>query len=101
MRFVRQSTASTTRPIGSGCKYDRRPIGFWGSSSTSDRRLRKCCGPGTSHQRALREGSNSEQEGFMGDGFDRYDQEMRQEGGGGSFVIGLLTGTVLGAGLGM
>jgi gas vesicle protein len=37
----------------------------------------------------------------MADGFDRYDQEMRQEGGGGSFVIGLLTGTVLGAGLGM
>jgi len=37
----------------------------------------------------------------MADGFDRYDQELRQEGGGGSFVIGLLTGTVLGAGLGM
>ena len=37
----------------------------------------------------------------MADGFDRFDQEMRQEGGGGSFVMGLLTGTVLGAGLGM
>lgn len=34
----------------------------------------------------------------MADGFDRYDGEG---GGGGSFVIGLLTGTVLGAGLGM
>ena len=37
----------------------------------------------------------------MADGFDRFDQEMRQESGGGSFVMGLLTGTVLGAGLGM
>jgi gas vesicle protein len=33
----------------------------------------------------------------MADGYDRYDNE----GGGGSFVMGLLTGTVLGAGLGM
>jgi len=33
----------------------------------------------------------------MADGYDRYDAE----GGGSSFVIGLLTGTVLGAGLGM
>jgi gas vesicle protein len=33
----------------------------------------------------------------MADGYDRYDTD----GGGGSFVIGLLTGTVLGAGLGM
>ena len=33
----------------------------------------------------------------MADGFDRFDNE----GGGGSFVMGLLTGTVLGAGLGM
>jgi gas vesicle protein len=32
----------------------------------------------------------------MGDGYDRFDNE-----GGGSFVMGLLTGTVLGAGLGM
>src|SRR3981081_4072411 len=34
----------------------------------------------------------------MADGFDRFDNEG---GGGGSFVMGLLTGTVLGAGLGM
>jgi len=34
----------------------------------------------------------------MADGYDRYDNEG---GGGGSFVMGLLTGTVLGAGLGM
>lgn len=34
----------------------------------------------------------------MGDGYDRFDNEGS---GGGSFVIGLLTGTVLGAGLGM
>jgi gas vesicle protein len=33
----------------------------------------------------------------MSDGYDRFENE----GGGGSFVIGLLTGTVLGAGLGM
>jgi gas vesicle protein len=33
----------------------------------------------------------------MADGYDRFDNE----GGGGSFVMGLLTGTVLGAGLGM
>jgi gas vesicle protein len=33
----------------------------------------------------------------MADGYDRFDAE----GGGGSFVIGLLAGTVLGAGLGM
>src|SRR5437667_12669561 len=33
----------------------------------------------------------------MADGYDRYENE----GGGGSFVMGLLTGTVLGAGLGM
>src|SRR2546421_5609793 len=34
----------------------------------------------------------------MADGYDRFDNEG---GGGGSFVLGLLTGTVLGAGLGM
>jgi gas vesicle protein len=34
----------------------------------------------------------------MADGYDRFDTN---EGGGGSFVMGLLTGTVLGAGLGM
>jgi gas vesicle protein len=33
----------------------------------------------------------------MANGYDRFESE----GGGGSFVIGLLTGTVLGAGLGM
>jgi hypothetical protein len=36
----------------------------------------------------------------MTEGFDRYDRE-EQESGGGSFMMGLLTGTVLGAGLGM
>src|SRR5438874_2632083 len=34
----------------------------------------------------------------MGDGYDRFDNDS---GGGSSFVMGLLTGTVLGAGLGM
>src|SRR5512144_3146888 len=34
----------------------------------------------------------------MADGYDRFDNEG---GGGGSFVMGLLAGTVLGAGLGM
>src|SRR6266699_3005626 len=34
----------------------------------------------------------------MADGYDRFDNES---GGGGSFVMGFLTGTVLGAGLGM
>jgi gas vesicle protein len=34
----------------------------------------------------------------MADGYDRFENES---GGGGSFVVGLLTGTVLGAGLGM
>src|SRR5579872_3808755 len=34
----------------------------------------------------------------MADGYDRFENES---GGGGSFVMGLLTGTVLGAGLGM
>lgn len=33
----------------------------------------------------------------MADGYDRFENE----GGGGSFVMGLLTGTVLGAGLAM
>jgi gas vesicle protein len=39
----------------------------------------------------------------MADGHDSFDKslEYREGGGGGSFVIGLLTGTVLGAGLGM
>jgi gas vesicle protein len=37
-------------------------------------------------------------EAFMADGYDRFENEP---GGGGSFIIGLLTGTVLGAGLGM
>ena len=36
----------------------------------------------------------------MADGYDRFDNRTRG-GGGGSFVMGLLTGTVLGAGLGM
>jgi gas vesicle protein len=35
----------------------------------------------------------------MGDGYDRFDNEG--SGNGSSFVMGLLTGTVLGAGLGM
>ena len=35
----------------------------------------------------------------MADSFDRYDNEG--SGGGGGFMLGLLTGTVLGAGLGM
>jgi gas vesicle protein len=35
----------------------------------------------------------------MADSFDRYDNEG--SGGGGAFMMGLLTGTVLGAGLGM
>jgi gas vesicle protein len=34
----------------------------------------------------------------MGSGYERYDNE---NGGNGSFIIGLLAGTVLGAGLGM
>jgi gas vesicle protein len=34
----------------------------------------------------------------MGDGYDRFENES---GRGGSFVMGLLTGTVLGAGLGI
>jgi gas vesicle protein len=34
----------------------------------------------------------------MADGYDRFENENN---GGGSFVMGLLTGTVLGAGLGM
>ena len=34
----------------------------------------------------------------MADGYDRFDNEGN---GGGSFVMGLLTGTVLGAGLGI
>src|SRR5213593_2339347 len=34
----------------------------------------------------------------MADSFDRYDKESS---GGGGFMMGLLTGTVLGAGLGM
>jgi gas vesicle protein len=37
-------------------------------------------------------------EDTMADGYDRFENEG---GGGGSFVMGLLTGTVLGAGLGM
>src|SRR4029453_13067529 len=39
----------------------------------------------------------------MADGYDGFDKslEYREGGGGGSFVMGLLTGTVRGAGLGM
>jgi gas vesicle protein len=38
----------------------------------------------------------------MADGHDRYDNRYDSDAnGGGSFVMGLLTGTVLGAGLGM
>jgi gas vesicle protein len=39
----------------------------------------------------------------MADGYDGFDKSLdyREGGGGGSFVMGLLTGTVLGAGLGM
>src|SRR5258707_1472326 len=38
----------------------------------------------------------------MADGYDGFDKSLEyREGGGGSFVMGLLTGTVLGAGLGM
>ena len=36
----------------------------------------------------------------MADGYDRFDNN-EGSGGGGGFVMGLLTGTVLGAGLGM
>lgn len=38
----------------------------------------------------------------MADGYDQFDRNLEyHEGGGSSFVMGLLTGTVLGAGLGM
>lgn len=37
----------------------------------------------------------------MADGYDRFDKNFEYHEGGGSFVMGLLTGTVLGAGLGM
>jgi gas vesicle protein len=39
----------------------------------------------------------------MADGYEGFDKSLdyREGGGGGSFVMGLLTGTVLGAGLGM
>jgi gas vesicle protein len=38
----------------------------------------------------------------MADGYDQFDRNIEyHEGGGSSFVMGLLTGTVLGAGLGM
>jgi len=39
----------------------------------------------------------------MADGHDGFDKslEYREGGGGGSFLMGLLTGTVIGAGLGM
>lgn len=39
----------------------------------------------------------------MADGYDGFDKSLdyREGGGGGAFVMGLLTGTVLGAGLGM
>jgi gas vesicle protein len=39
----------------------------------------------------------------MADGYDGFDKslEYRDGGSGGSFIMGLLTGTVLGAGLGM
>src|SRR5437773_11114666 len=38
----------------------------------------------------------------MADGYDGFGKSREyREGGGGSFVLGLLTGTVLGAGLGM
>src|SRR5580765_93483 len=38
----------------------------------------------------------------MANGYDGFDKSLEdREGGGGSFVMGLLTGTVLGAGLGM
>jgi gas vesicle protein len=39
----------------------------------------------------------------MAEGYEGFDKslEYREGGGGGSFVMGLLTGTVLGAGLGM
>jgi gas vesicle protein len=40
----------------------------------------------------------AEEEQHMADSFDRYDNEGQ---GGGGFMMGLLTGTVLGAGLGM
>jgi gas vesicle protein len=40
----------------------------------------------------------NQKEAPMGDGYDRFENDGS---GGGSFVIGLLTGTVLGAGLGM
>jgi gas vesicle protein len=38
----------------------------------------------------------------MADGYEHFEKPVEyQEGGGSSFIIGLLTGTVLGAGLGM
>src|SRR5947207_12062883 len=43
-------------------------------------------------------GREKQKGGDMSDGYDRFDNEG---GGGGAFVMGLLTGTVLGAGLGM
>lgn len=49
-------------------------------------------------ERAKLEGDDSSyEEDLMGNGHDRFEREDR----GGGFIMGLLTGTVLGAGLGM
>lgn len=49
-------------------------------------------------RKQTKEDGKATKEDVMADGYDRFDNEG---GSGSSFVMGLLTGTVLGAGLGM
>src|SRR5262249_34014854 len=67
------------------------PAASSASSAASGSRSNRCS------RAANHEPINLSRRAAMADGYDRFDNE----GGGGSFVMGLLTGTVLGAGLGM
>src|SRR5687768_17237956 len=84
--------ASTTRRIACARTCGPRPATWSGSFAACASQSKECCIRGTRRTKPRTEG------GDMADGYDRFDNES---GGGGSFVMGLLTGTVLGAGLGM
>src|SRR6476469_3179486 len=88
-RFTRPSIASTTRPTACGRTCAPRPV-----------RLRRSCAGRAPPSKGcfVRKFALNLEDLTMADGYDRFENEGS---GGGSFVMGLLTGTVLGAGLGM
>jgi len=96
IRTTMDRVDDTADRVRSNC--ERRPVVSSVSSVGCGSPSKASCIRGRSRRRVRKAESNSNRRTPMADGHDQYDNEGA---GGGSFVMGLLTGTVLGAGLGM